>query len=116
VPTPARRRTARSGVTNATAVSAGGSHSCALTSSGDVKCWGLNQEGELGINDATVNNATTPRNVDGLSSGQSEISAGIQHSCSRTSTTIRCWGIYTDWQLGNGTTARSFTPVIVTGF
>lgn len=105
-----------SGITDATAVAAGGSHSCARSNTGGVRCWGLNQEGELGINDPTVNNVTTPRDVNGLTSGQAEITAGIQHTCSRTATTLRCWGVNTSGQLGNGTTTRSFTPLQVTGF
>lgn len=103
------------GLTNATAVAAGGSHSWARTSSAGVKCWGLDQKGELGINDATVSSSATPRDVNGLSSGQSEISAGIQHVCSRTTTVVRCWGFNAAGQLGNGSTNRSFTPVSVIG-
>ena len=103
------------GLNNATAVADGGSHSCARTSSGGVKSWGLNQEGELGINDATVNSSATPRDVNGLSNGQSEIIAGIQHVCSCATTAVTCWGFNADGQLGNGSTNRSFTPVSVIG-
>jgi alpha-tubulin suppressor-like RCC1 family protein len=102
------------GLTNITAVAAGGSHSCALSATGAVSCWGLNQDGELGIGLGDVNNVTTPTAVPGLT-GQTEISAGIQHVCSRTSTTIKCWGLNTSGQLGNGNTTRQFSPVTVTG-
>ena len=104
-----------SGITNAAAVAAGGSHTCALTTTGGVKCWGLNQEGELGIGDPVTNNALTPLDVPGLTS-QTAISAGIQHVCSRTTTTIKCWGLNTGGQLGNGNTTRQFSPVTVAGF
>jgi alpha-tubulin suppressor-like RCC1 family protein len=103
------------GLTGIAQVAAGGSHTCARTTSGTVSCWGLNQEGELGIGLTDVNNVTTPTAVPGLT-GQTEISAGIQHVCSRTSTTIKCWGLNTSGQLGNGTTTRSFSPVTVTNF
>jgi len=97
-------------------VAAGAGQSCALSSSGGVKCWGLNQDGELGINDPTVNNSLTARDVTGLTSGQIAISAGVQHACSMASNgSVRCWGINASGQLGNGGTARSFTPVNVSG-
>ncbi len=54
------------GVTNATAISAGGAHSCALLSSGHVDCWGLNYSGELG--DGTTSDSLVPVQVSGIRS------------------------------------------------
>ena len=42
-----------------TQISAGSSHTCAITSAGDARCWGANKHGELGIN-STEEKRTMP--------------------------------------------------------
>jgi alpha-tubulin suppressor-like RCC1 family protein len=39
-------------------VTAGGTHSCALTTAGAVRCWGANSSGQLG--DSTLQERHTP--------------------------------------------------------
>jgi alpha-tubulin suppressor-like RCC1 family protein len=95
-------------------ISTGGSHTCATTGAGVAKCWGKNDDGELGDN--TLTDRHTPGNVAGLTSGVQDIAAGGDQSCAvRSNGGLKCWGFNRYGQLGNGTVTMSDSPVDVTG-
>jgi alpha-tubulin suppressor-like RCC1 family protein len=110
VPVPVR------GITNATAVATGDSHSCAVVQ-GEVWCWGGNLYGQLG--DGTNDGSPTPVQVSGITNA-AQVSAGGAVTCAVLSSgAIDCWGADYFGQLGDGTgggfTRGSSTPVQVVG-
>jgi len=97
------------------AVALGNYHSCALTTTGGVKCWGSNQYGQLGDGTTTgkKKGKNKPVKVD-LSSVRA-IELGNHHSCALTTTDVMCWGENDVGQLGDNTSKQQNKPVKVFG-
>lgn len=84
-------------------------HTCALYSTGAVRCWGRNTEGRLGYgNTNTIGDDEGPANAGDVNVGGTvaEISAGFYHTCARlTAGTVKCWGSGQGGRRGSNDTA-----------
>ena len=95
-------------------ITAGRNHTCALLSTGAVKCWGSNSNGQLG--DGSTTDRHTPTPVTGLPSGVTAITTGRNHTCAlRATGAVECWGYNFEGRLGDGSTTDRHTPTPVTG-
>jgi alpha-tubulin suppressor-like RCC1 family protein len=109
------------GPTNVLQLSAGWEHSCAVTRSGAVWCWGYNSHSQLG----RVDQPRTPVEVQTLGGEALQVGChgdtidlgrgGFTCALLRTGK-VRCWGANTHGQLGNGSLFESSaTPADVLG-
>jgi alpha-tubulin suppressor-like RCC1 family protein len=89
-----------------TQVAAGVYHSCALLGDGSVRCWGDNDNGQLGYgNTVDVGWANVPADVGVVDVGGEvvQIVAGTHHTCAvLIDGGLRCWGNNGSGQLGYG--------------
>jgi len=96
----------------ATAISAGGSHSCAILDNAAVKCWGRNDNGQLGLGDTNnrgdgANEMGDNLNAVDLGTGRTAVSitAGALHTCALLDDySVKCWGDSSYGQMGTGKT------------
>ncbi|MEQ1722018.1 MAG: hypothetical protein ABL930_02500 [Pseudobdellovibrio sp.] len=89
--------------------------SCAVTTTGGLKCWGRNDNNNLNII-GTDGLYRTPTDVPGFSSGVQEVDALNTSFCFlKTDGTVWCWGTGASGQLGNNTLLNSAVAVQATG-
>ena len=98
------------------AIGAGAFHTCAVLRDSTVRCWGRNNEGQLG--DGTTDERHLPVKVrkagGGVLSGVVAVTGGYVHTCAlRTDRRVYCWGDNSLGSLGNGTTDDRHHPVRV---
>jgi alpha-tubulin suppressor-like RCC1 family protein len=95
-------------------ISAGGSHTCAVTLGDKAFCWGWGRYGATGDGSTTEYRRTPVAVKGGLLFRQ--IAAGGSHSCGiATSALAYCWGMNGEAQLGDGTRTTRLKPTPVAG-
>jgi alpha-tubulin suppressor-like RCC1 family protein len=81
----------------ATSICTGPSHTCVVLMDGTVKCWGFNDQGQLGFSPELVQHMTSPSQTPvqiGTEHGHAvDVVCGYVHTCALTSLGfVKCWG------------------------
>ncbi|MEG3601473.1 MAG: putative Ig domain-containing protein, partial [Candidatus Thermoplasmatota archaeon] len=87
----------------ATSIYAGGNYNCAILDDASVKCWGQNDQGQLGI--GTSSNTNTPTTVASFGTGRTAVAlaTAFKTVCALLDDgSVKCWGDRADGLLGNG--------------
>lgn len=105
----------------ATSIAAAGfgntGHTCAVVASA-VKCWGVNQNGQLGNGTTTAQ----AQPVTAIAAGAVAVAAGVRHTCAlvdvsqeraETVRQVQCWGDNSDGQVGNVPNSTQTRPATV---
>jgi alpha-tubulin suppressor-like RCC1 family protein len=93
-------------------VAGGSGFFCALMSNQDVKCWGLNADGQLGLGDKAnrgdgLNEMGDSLPIVNLGLKAKDIAVGGKHACAILSDdSVKCWGNNSFGQLGIGNTVN----------
>lgn len=89
-------------------IAAGNFHTCVIMVDGTVRCWGLNDQGQLGVGAiATIgdNAGEMPPAITPLGGIAIQLSLGASHSCAlMLGGAVKCWGDAAQGQLGQGST------------
>jgi alpha-tubulin suppressor-like RCC1 family protein len=103
-------------------VSAGGSHTCGVTTDNQAYCWGFSQFGQLGTTDGLEpcghGGETCSLRLLPIAGGFQfrQVSAGWGHTCGITTDYVAyCWGLNLRGNLGDGTQLDRPTPTRVAG-
>ena len=96
----------------AKAVSAGDSYTCVILNNDQVKCWGLNSSGQLGLgHDRGVNQPQSQSISLGANRSARNIATGRHHTCVILDNgSLKCWGRNDSGQLGLETGTNSTSP------
>lgn len=101
------------GITNATAVTAGAQHTCALLDDGTVRCWGSNAFGQLGDPGTVGSSTATPFTVPGIDNATA-LAGGYAFTCAQDGGAVKCWGDNEFGQIGDENNLVSQHPALFT--
>ena len=94
-------------------ISAGEVHTCGVTTTSVIYCWGENGFGQLG--DGSTTTSAVPVKVSHTLAFRS-VSAGARYTCAVANVNQAfCWGANSEGQLGIGTTSNTSVPLQVQG-
>ncbi|OFZ26582.1 MAG: hypothetical protein A2381_12705 [Bdellovibrionales bacterium RIFOXYB1_FULL_37_110] len=103
-------------INNIKQIAVGKYFSCALTTSGNVYCWGDNVYGQLGINSSDTYRLYASLLDAAILSDVEAIYAGAEHACAVQKGDLYCWGRNNQGQLGIGSSGNyQIAPMLITG-
>ena len=119
-----------SSASSAPAIAAGYSHTCAILKNASVKCWGVNDKGQLGIDNSNnmgddSGEMAQLTSIDlGTGRTATAIAAGDYHNCALLdNVSVKCWGgngygqlgIDNTTQMGDNSSEMAQLPVVNLG-
>ena len=94
-------------------VDAGAAHTCGLSKSGALYCWGSDNAGQVGDGSAASDPVPSPKRIG--AAAWSSVSAGGEHTCAVSAGgLLGCWGSDASGQLGNGSGGSQAVPRQIT--
>jgi alpha-tubulin suppressor-like RCC1 family protein len=88
-------------------ITAGNNHTCAIKNNGNVYCWGVNVDGEIGIWGGSNCMGASCISRPTLVTTAAQIEAGAEHTCALSSAGIAsCWGNSPFGEVGGGATVN----------
>ena len=89
-------------------------HTCAVDNLSVLRCWGHNNNGQLGDGSNTNRNTPTPVSLPSNAATIIQLSLGSDHTCAISDTNdLLCWGDNDKGRLGDGTTVSKNTPTSI---
>lgn len=102
------------GVSSGAALAApGNNHTCFITTTGAIKCWGANYSGQDGTG-LSGSSTTSPQN-NLITSGATFVGYGEDFHCALVGDVGKCWGTNVYGRIGDGTTDTRPSPTIPIG-